>query len=656
MGRSRPEGTNPTRCNRTTAVLGLLVTLAALNACGCAQNEIGRYAFDNWVVENPKRVRNLIVDNENYWIQRDIELEEAFPGPTPADLAPPETDYILGAGDLLNLTVYELLAPNQPYGTRQRITQSGQITIPYVGTIKAAGLTARGLEQKIADVLEPDYIIDPQVTIFIEEYRNLSVAILNGVFRPGVIPMDKQDMTLLEAVARAGGMIQLVEDHGYVIREYSPDEADLLILESGLPLEELVEDEGAAEAEAPAESETEAVEEAAPATEAEVAPAATEPEVEIPAGLELPDVAPGGGTAEEAPPAATTEPEGTLELPAEAPAEETPAEEPAPTPDTGLELPAAPAGGAETPDEARSFLQRMAEGEMPEVAEVEAAEAAAAEVETAPVPPVTTPPAGEEMGRWVWSDGRWVEVKPAEETQSGETAPETVEPDIGRPEAGEPPKVPEPVEPDVFAEGLSPLEPAVGPEEAPADTARRQLADRLRRLGVVQGSGQLKRIIRFDVQALMSGDPTQNIVLRDGDIVTIPSPPQGDFYMYGQVVRQGVYSLTGRKITVLQAVAAAGGLTGVAVPWRTEVVRRIREDQEEIIYCDLAKIARGEAPDFYVQPEDLIRVGTDQGAIYNAVLRNAFRATYGLGYVYDMNFADFYPWTDGIYPLFPGAH
>jgi len=127
--------------------------------------------------------------------------------------------------------------------------------------------------------------------------------------------------------------------------------------------------------------------------------------------------------------------------------------------------------------------------------------------------------------------------------------------------------------------------------------------------------------------------------------VTIPAPMMGDFYMAGEVARPGVYSLTGRKITLLQAIAASGGLTAVAVPWRTEVVRRISETEEEIIYADLSLVARGEVPDFYVQPEDIIRVGTDQGAIYNAVNRNAYRATYGLGGVYDTNFADFYPWS-----------
>ncbi|MGB2998150.1 MAG: SLBB domain-containing protein, partial [Phycisphaerae bacterium] len=298
---------------------------------------------------------------------------------------------------------------------------------------------------------------------------------------------------------------------------------------------------------------------------------------------------------------------------------------------------------AEADQEVRDLLQKMAEGEMPEVKRIEEAEAAAAEerppaanAEEAVPPKVAEALAEEEgeLGRWVWSDGKWVEVKPKVE----EAVPAV-------PEVPEVPEAPEEVEE---------VEVAVDEEEAipSAEESRLALESKLRREGVVQGAGQLKRIIRFDVEALQAGDPTQNLVLRDGDVITIPSPPIGDFYMTGYVARPGVYSLTGRKITLLQAVAAAGGLTAVAVPWRTEVVRRISETEEEIIYVDVAKIARGESPDFYVQPEDLIRVGTDQGAIFNAVLRNAFRATYGLGAVYDTNFANFYPWTDSLHPIF----
>ncbi|HET6427655.1 MAG TPA: polysaccharide biosynthesis/export family protein, partial [Phycisphaerae bacterium] len=150
-----------------------MAVVAGLLVGGCAQNELGRYSgYYRWVVDNPKRVRNPIVKSENYWIQKEIVPEEQFPGPTPEDLMAPKSDYILGAGDLVDVSILELMAPGQAYGTRQRISQMGQISLPYVGTVKCAGLTARGLEEKLADLLEPDYLSDPQVSVFVAEYRN----------------------------------------------------------------------------------------------------------------------------------------------------------------------------------------------------------------------------------------------------------------------------------------------------------------------------------------------------------------------------------------------------------------------------------------------------------------------------------------------------
>jgi len=604
------------------AVVGLVVS-------GCGQNELGRYTGyqpNMWVVKDPKRIRNQIVKSENYWIQKEVEPEEQFPGPTPDDLEAPEEDYILGSGDLIDITVFELMQPGLPYVTRQRVSQSGRVTFPYLGTIKCAGLTTHGLEEKLGDLLEPDYLVDPQVTVFVTEYRNLSVSVLNGVARPGIYPMSKQDMTLLELVAMSGGVLQLTEDYGYVIREYSPDEADLLMLEGGMPPPEGGEVE-AGEGEAPKQT-TEAAEE----------PAAQKPAPAAPAGTEAPAGKPAGDKADLAPASVAPEPARS-------------------NPSAG-----GPLAGPD-PAEVRELLERMAEGRMPEVRQIEAAEAAGANrlpgpaagslaAATAPEPSApaggatrAAAPAGdeEELSRWIWSDGQWIEVTPKKgEGEPAEKQPPAKEPGPKPPAEPTPPEKPE-TEPVRIAETA---------EEPTSEQTRLALEQKLRRLGVVQGSGQLRRIIRFDVEALQAGDPTQNVVLRDSDIVTIPSPPIGDFYMAGEVARPGVYSLTGRKITLLQAVAAAGGLTAIAVPWRTELVRRISETEEEIIYVDLGKVSRGEAPDFYVRPEDQIRVGTDQGAVYNAVLRNAFRATYGLGFVYDMNYADFYPWTDYVNPLF----
>jgi hypothetical protein len=93
-------------------------------------------------------------------------------------------------------------------------------------------------------------------------------------------------------------------------------------------------------------------------------------------------------------------------------------------------------------------------------------------------------------------------------------------------------------------------------------------------------------------------------------------------------------------MTLKMAIAAAGGLGPLAWPKKCEVIRRIGESKEEIVMVDLEKIANGTQPDFFIKPNDIINVGTHGIARYLAVLRNAFRATYGFGFIYDRNFGN----------------
>ena len=156
-------------------------------------------------------------------------------------------------------------------------------------------------------------------------------------------------------------------------------------------------------------------------------------------------------------------------------------------------------------------------------------------------------------------------------------------------------------------------------------------------------------LIRIPADKLLAGDPRYNIIIKPGDTIHVPVDIIGEFAIMGNVNRSGYIDITGRPMTLKMAVAAAGGLGPLASPKNVEVIRRIGTVREEIVMVNLDKIASGEQPDFFIKPNDLINVGTDVTARWKAVLRNAFRAAYGFGFVYDRNFADIdygagFPW------------
>ncbi len=149
-----------------------------------------------------------------------------------------------------------------------------------------------------------------------------------------------------------------------------------------------------------------------------------------------------------------------------------------------------------------------------------------------------------------------------------------------------------------------------------------------------------KRVIKVPLVKLKAGELKYNVVIRPGDIIVVPQPIIGEYYMGGHVARTGVYSLTGRDITLKQAIISAGMLDPVAIPQRTRIVRRIGQNQEVIARVDLKKIFAGTEPDLFIKPNDQVMVGTNFFAPFVASFRNAFRITYGFGFLYDRNFSD----------------
>jgi protein involved in polysaccharide export with SLBB domain len=148
-----------------------------------------------------------------------------------------------------------------------------------------------------------------------------------------------------------------------------------------------------------------------------------------------------------------------------------------------------------------------------------------------------------------------------------------------------------------------------------------------------------QRVIRVSLAALRNGDMKNNIVIRPGDTLIVPGPVVGEYYMAGHIGAPGAYSLTGRQITLKQAVAAARMFDQIAIPRRTEIIRRLGPDREVVIGVDLDAVFAGTQPDVYLKPNDTVNVGTNLWAPFLAAIRGGFRTSYGFGFLYDRNYA-----------------
>lgn len=128
------------------------------------------------------------------------------------------SDYKVGPENVLQIDVY--------YGKAERISQKvrvssqGVITFPLIGEVTAGGLTVVGLQDKLTKLLEKDYLVNPQVTVFIEEYS--TVSIIGEVRRPGIYPI-KGQLTVVELISLAEGFTKIAAQNKVKVIHTQPD-------------------------------------------------------------------------------------------------------------------------------------------------------------------------------------------------------------------------------------------------------------------------------------------------------------------------------------------------------------------------------------------------------------------------------------------------
>jgi protein involved in polysaccharide export with SLBB domain len=125
------------------------------------------------------------------------------------------SDYRLGAGDVISISVYD---EKDLSLEKVKLGNSSAIAYPMLGSVKVKGLTISEVQHEVTKGLKGTYLINPQVTVTIEQYRDVFI---NGqVNRPGNYPY-QPGLTVREAVSIAGGFNNRAnKDSVSIIHEY----------------------------------------------------------------------------------------------------------------------------------------------------------------------------------------------------------------------------------------------------------------------------------------------------------------------------------------------------------------------------------------------------------------------------------------------------
>jgi protein involved in polysaccharide export with SLBB domain len=607
--------------NRNILILSYIIISMLFPGCGNKffdPSQIGRF--------RPVPAVNVILDSLGVAEETPMAWEEAEE-PHPIDTVVTESDYALMPGDVVRVAIFELLQEGIQFVSDYIVTETGRISIPDVGVIKAAGLTETQLEEEIKRILSPSILKEPSVSVILTGSQQRSFSILgNGVPAPSRYTIPRYNFRLTDALAMAGGPQQFNVSYIYVSRYIGSNENEVGAKNPGYgDLNLGVNRIEPAKSIQQLQSRMLSNRSKTKWPRSNVVVSSSEMITERESALLTGNY--GNREDQNRFMKNTDNPQGSLYgfNNVDSINDTASVEEVMGTFDEQYK-------NSLRVNQQEDIRNRYSSIREPvrsrNISKLE--EALRTTVSTSVPNKINN-----QMGRnkedhieWIFQNGKWVPYQVGSAKKIQEKEKEEIE--------------------WIFQDGkwipvqvgtTKAIEPEIQMEPGKILT-RKQKETKAIPVPGLEEEGAKTRLIKIPVDKLLAGDPRYNIVIKPGDSIFVPVDIVGEFYIGGNVNRTGTITITGRPLTLKQAIVAAGGLGPLAWPKRCEVVRRIGRKKEEIVMVDLDKIASGEQPDFFIKPNDLINVGTHATSRWRAILRNAFRATYGFGFVYDRNFAD----------------
>ncbi len=188
----------------------LLAVFAALAACVVAPQLLlsqTEPATRGRRQSEPARAEAKTAEEYNLRLEQLRRSLESQALPAPAE------EYRIGPEDLLEIGVFEAPEMNRSL----RVSAGGEISLPLLGAVQAAGLTPRELEFVLQELLRRSVMKDPHVSVFVREMQSHPVSVFGAVRKPGVFQI-RGAKTLVEVLAMAEGLSEDAGDTVLVMR------------------------------------------------------------------------------------------------------------------------------------------------------------------------------------------------------------------------------------------------------------------------------------------------------------------------------------------------------------------------------------------------------------------------------------------------------
>jgi polysaccharide export outer membrane protein len=140
-------------------------------------------------------------------------LPSQLPQADPVGVALGQPEYHIGPNDLLSVSVFQ--TPDLDRDVR--VNNAGQVSLPLIGAVAAAGRTADELQADIAARYGSRFLQNPQVSVFIKEFASQRVTVEGAVKKSGIFPMSTSSLSLLQAIALSEGLTDTASQHNVLV-------------------------------------------------------------------------------------------------------------------------------------------------------------------------------------------------------------------------------------------------------------------------------------------------------------------------------------------------------------------------------------------------------------------------------------------------------